>query len=145
LDADWTMTMISDEIERISGYPASDFVLNRARTFASVVHPDDQPEVEREVRDATREHRPFALEYRIVRADSSIAWVLERGQSVAESDGQVWLHGVIFDITERKRAEEILREREVEEARFAELKSARQRIIAAQDEARERIERDLHD
>jgi len=145
LDDDWTMTVIGDEIERISGYPAADFVGNSARTFASIVHPDDRAEVEREVRKATMEDRPFGLEYRVVRADSTIAWVLERGQQVTEADEQVWLHGVIFDITERKRAEEILHQREVEDARMAELKAARVRIIAAQDDARRKIERDLHD
>ncbi len=137
--------MISDEIERISGYPAADFIGNGVRTFASIVHPGDRAEVDREVRSATNQDRPFGLEYRIVRADGSVAWVLERGQQVLESDEQVWLHGVIFDITERKHAEEILRQGEVEEARIAELKAARVRIIAAQDEARCKIERDLHD
>jgi signal transduction histidine kinase len=52
---------------------------------------------------------------------------------------------VIFDITERKRAEELLRQREAEQARIAELEAARARIIAAQDATRRQIERDLHD
>jgi PAS domain S-box-containing protein len=106
LDRNYTMAMISDEIERISGYPASDFILNRARSFVSVIHPDDRADVEREIADATSEDRPFALEYRIVRADGSVAWVLERGQLVVDADEQVSLHGVVFDISERKRAED---------------------------------------
>jgi len=145
LDANWTMFMLSDEIERISGYPASDFVDNARRTFASIIHPDDRDEVEREVRSATAADRPFALEYRIVRADREIVWVLERGQRVVEHDDHAWLHGVIFDITERKRAEEVLRRREAERARIEELEAARVRIIAAQDATRRQIERDLHD
>ncbi len=145
LDRNYTMAMISDEIERISGYPASDFILNRARSFVSVIHPDDRADVEREIADATSEDRPFALEYRIVRADGSVAWVLERGQLVVDADDQVSLHGVVFDISERKRAEDVLRRREAEEARIAELEAARARIIAAQDETRRQIERDLHD
>jgi PAS domain S-box-containing protein len=145
LDRNYTMAMISDEIERISGYPASDFILNRARSFASVIHPDDRADVEREIADATGADRPFALEYRIIRADGSVAWVLERGQLVVDSDDQVSLHGVVFDISERKRAEDVLRLREAEEARIAELEAARARIIAAQDETRRQIERDLHD
>ena len=145
LDRDWTMAMISDEIERISGYPPSDYILNRVRSFESVIHPDDREAVDREIRTATRENRTYALEYRIIRADGTVAWVIDRGQHVVDSDDQGSLHGVIFDITERKRAEEVLRRREAEEARIAELSAARARIIAAQDEIRRRIERDLHD
>jgi signal transduction histidine kinase len=52
---------------------------------------------------------------------------------------------VIFDITERRAAEEALRRREIEEARTAELQASRARIVAAADAARRRIERDLHD
>jgi PAS domain S-box-containing protein len=127
LDPDWTMAVISDAIERISGYPAADFIGSARRTFGSIIHPDDRGEVDRAVRAATSADRPFALEYRIVRADGSTAWVLERGQRVAGTDGAS-LHGVIFDVTERR-----------------ELRAQRARIIAAQDEARRQIGRDLHD
>jgi PAS domain S-box-containing protein len=145
LDRDWTMAVISDEIERISGYPAADFVQSARRTFGSIIHPDDRELVHREVRAATEADHPFALEYRIVRADGALAWVLERGQRVLAPSGEECLHGVIFDITERKHAEAVLRAHAAEQARVAELKAARARIIAAQDATRRRIERDLHD
>jgi PAS domain S-box-containing protein len=145
LDADWTMAVISDEIERISGYPPADFIGNQTRTFASIIHPDDQADVDCEVRAATTEDRPYGLEYRIVRADGEVAWVLDRGQRVGDPESEAPLHGVIFDITERKHAEELLRRREAEETRVAELKAARTRIIAAEDATRRKIERDLHD
>src|SRR3954447_5598936 len=64
-DADWTMDIIGDEIERISGYPASDFVGSAVRTFASVIHPEDRAMVERDVDAAVARGEPFALEYRI--------------------------------------------------------------------------------
>jgi PAS domain S-box-containing protein len=127
LDPDWTMAVISDEIERISGYPAADFIGSARRTYGSIIHPADRGEVDRAVRDATSADRPFALEYRIVRADGKTAWVLERGRQV-DGAGGACLHGVIFDVTERK-----------------ELRAQRARIIAAQDETRRQIGRDLHD
>jgi PAS domain S-box-containing protein len=128
LDPDWTMAVISDEIERISGYPAADFIESARRTYGSIIHPEDRGEVDRVVRAATSADRPFALEYRIVRADGGTAWVLERGQQVVGAEGGACLHGVIFDVTERR-----------------ELKAQRARIIAAQDETRRQIGRDLHD
>jgi hypothetical protein len=42
LDRDWTMHLIGEEIERITGHPAEDFVENRRRTFGSVIHAEDR-------------------------------------------------------------------------------------------------------
>ena len=144
-DADWTMELLSEEIERICGYPPTDFMQNSCRSFASVIHPDDRDDVARSVAQAIEEERPFALEYRMVRADDQVAWVLERGQLVHGNDGRVWLDGAIFDVTERRRAEEALREREAERARLDEVRASRTRIVEAADAARRRLERDLHD
>jgi PAS domain S-box-containing protein len=49
------------------------------------------------------------------------------------------------DVDERRRAEQAMRERDVAEARAAELAAARRRIIEAHDAARRRVTRDLHD
>ncbi len=144
-DPDWTMELISNEIERISGYPAYEFLQNACRSFASLIHPDDREEVNRVIAEAIERGEPFALEYRIVRADGGVRWVLERGQSVDGGQGRTWLDGAIFDVTERRLAEEGLRERETERARLDEVRASRARIVDAADAARRRLERDLHD
>ena len=41
-DADWTMQFLSEAIVNISGYPASDFIDNLVRSYASVIHPEDR-------------------------------------------------------------------------------------------------------
>ncbi len=144
-DTNWTMAWLSSEIERITGYPAADFVDNSVRTFASVIHPDDRDQVQRSVKEAVDVGRPFNLEYRIVRADGDVRWVLERGQAEEPGDGRRWLDGVIFDITVRHAAERALREREVVQAQLAEVRASRARIVDAGDRARREIERNLHD
>jgi len=109
LDSDWDMEFISDNIEAISGYPASDFIRSRVRTFASIIHPDDRQTVEQIVGEAVARAEPFILEYRIVGADSRIRWVYEKGQGVFGAEGTVlWLDGAIFDVTERKLLQEQL-------------------------------------
>ncbi len=138
------LELITDEIERISGYPADNFVASNRRTLMSIIHPDDQQNVLSEVATADAE-RPFSQEYRIVRSDGVVRWVLDRGQLVSGFGGRLWMDGVIFDITERREAEEALRRREIEAARTAELRASRARIVAAADAARRKIERDLHD
>jgi PAS domain S-box-containing protein len=144
-DEHWTMEWLSDEIEEISGYPASDFIDSAVRTFASVIHPDDREQVEHSVLDAVGARRPFTLEYRIRRRDGGERWVLERGQAQEAGDGRRWLDGAIFDITARRAAEQALREHEIVEAQLAEVRASRARILEAADRARREIERNLHD
>jgi PAS domain S-box-containing protein len=144
-DRDWTMHWLSDAAETITGYPASDFVDNSVRTFASVIHPEDRAYVERSVAQAVDAREPFNLEYRIVRRDGGVRWVLERGQAEDGGHGRLRLHGAIFDITLRRAAEQALREREVVEAQLAEVRASRARIVDAADRARREIERNLHD
>jgi PAS domain S-box-containing protein len=136
--------LISDEIERISGHPPAGFLASRRRTLLSLVHAEDRERVERTVEEAAGGSHAFALEYRIVRPDGEVRWVLDRGQVVPGAGG-TWIDGALFDITERRRAEEALRRQEIEEARTEELRASRVRIVEAADAARRRIERDLHD
>jgi PAS domain S-box-containing protein len=140
-----SVELISDEIERISGYPANNFIASAKRTVLSIVHPEDRERVERAVADAAGRRGSFVLEYRIVRADGEVRWVLDRGQLVPGSGGRLWMDGAIFDVTDRRAAEEALRRQEIERARTEELRASRVRIVEAADAARRRIERDLHD
>ena len=80
--SDFMLEMISDEIERISGYPPAGFLASSKRTILSIVHPDDVDEVLEGVARSSEHHEPFVLEYRIVRADGEVRWVLDRGQPV---------------------------------------------------------------
>src|SRR4051812_49825659 len=82
LDSDWTMHVIGDEIERITGYPAADFIENRCRTYMSLVHPHDHRRVEREGWVAGEADRPYELEYRIRTAAGDYPRVLQRGCAV---------------------------------------------------------------
>ena len=144
-DADWTMLGIGDDIERISGYPATDFIASSVRSFSSIIHPDDCVRVHGEVDAAVAAGRSFSLEYRLRRADGEQRWILDRGVLTVDRQGDAWLDGIIFDVTERRTAEELLRKAEAEAARIAELQASRRRIVAAGDAERRRLERNLHD
>jgi PAS domain S-box-containing protein len=143
--ADFVLEAISDEIERISGYPPQNFLASTRRTILSIVHPDDVDVVLESVAHSIEHNEPFVLEYRIVRADGEVRWVLDRGQPVPAPGGRLWLDGALFDITERREAEAALLAHKIEAARTAELRASRQRILEAADAARRKIERDLHD
>lgn len=110
MDEHWTMLFMSDQIEAFSGYPASDFIRNAVRSYASVIHPDDQERVAQGVDEALAKDREWQFEYRIVRRDGSLRWVTERGSAVRDEQGAVrYLDGFILDITDAMQNEARLR------------------------------------
>lgn len=102
-DEHWTMHYMVKEIEKISGYPASDFINSNVRSYASIIHPDDLDLVEKAVEGGVSKNKPYEVEYRIIRKDGEIVWVYEKGQKVPSLDSKVWLNGIIFDINEQKQ------------------------------------------
>ena len=109
IDDNWTMVFISDEIERITGYPAHEFIGNHIRSYASIIHPEDREMVARTVATARIQSRPFTIEYRIMGKDDTVLWVYEKGQTVISEDNREWLDGTIIDISDRIRLEEKLK------------------------------------
>ena len=105
IDSDWTMEFLSDPIEELVGYPSSDFIDNRARTFASVIHPDDRAGLEAEVASSVADRKAYTTDYRVIHRDGSVRYVIERGQAILAADGRVRLDGAIFDVTDRRLAE----------------------------------------
>jgi PAS domain-containing protein len=66
---------ISDAIENIFGYPASDFAHSGTRTFTSIIYSQDIERVEQVVEAALQKRQAFRLEYQIVHADATLRWV----------------------------------------------------------------------
>ena len=124
-DSDWTMSFISKTIEEISGYPASDFVQNAKRSYASIIHPDDRQYVDDTVLKAVNKHEAFVLDYRILYRNHEVRWVFEKGQGIFDEKGNLqYLDGVIFDGTEHKRTELALKKSEkLSRALFTQLSS----------------------
>jgi len=103
---DWEMEFMSDGVEQITGYPASDFLGNGGRTFASIIHPDDAAMVLDQVAGCLARRLPFVVEYRVNTASGEVRWVHEQGRATFGEAGEVLhLDGAIFDIGERKRLE----------------------------------------
>ncbi|WP_157605595.1 PAS domain S-box protein [Rheinheimera sp. SA_1] len=104
-DEHWTMLFISDEVEKLTGYPAKNFIRNKITTFTKITHPDDTEQnrdiVERELAN----HARFSTEYRIMHANGSVRWVQELGRGIFDQNNQLlYIDGFIWDITAQKEA-----------------------------------------
>ena len=77
------------------------------------IHPDDQPRVLAAIDEAIRTKSIFELEHRVLRPDGSLGWMFSRAIPHQDANGEIveWL-GAASDITERKRAEQALRDSE---------------------------------
>lgn len=106
-DRNWTMFYMSDYMEKLVGYPASDFIGNRVRRYGSIIHPEDHAFVIQEIDRALATGSAYSLEYRLIHADGRPCWIAERGRAVLDEHGRpLWLDGVLLDIARQKLAEE---------------------------------------
>jgi PAS domain S-box-containing protein len=81
--------------------------------FSQRVHPDDRPALEQAVQASLVTGGDHAHEFRLVWPDGSVHWIHGRGRPYRDAAGKtVRMVGLAMDITERKRAEEALRESE---------------------------------
>jgi len=89
------------------------------KDFIQYVHPDDRAVVDEEIKRAIRERDIYCIEFRIVRPDGTIYWLSDRGKIYYDQKNEpAYMTGAVFDITERKQAEETLlnTNRQLEEA-----------------------------
>jgi PAS domain S-box-containing protein len=101
--------------------------------FYNALHPEDLARVKEIWRYELERGLPYSLEYRALRPDGSIRWIQARGRGYYDKDRKpLCMVGVVFDVTERKLAEQ---ER-------IELSG---RLINAQERERTRLARELHD
>jgi PAS domain S-box-containing protein len=115
-----TVEFISDEVERLTGYPLSRFVEDKTNGYSALIHEADLEMVQATKRSAVTNKHHFEMEYRIINIHNEARWVFERGQAVYdETDQQVYVDGCIFDITDRKKVEAALEKSEDEVKRLA--------------------------
>jgi signal transduction histidine kinase/DNA-binding response OmpR family regulator len=106
MSADWA------EMHHLVGREFIADTLEPSRAWlGKYIHPDDQAKVTAAIEEAIRTKRVFELEHRVIRLDGTLGWTFSRAVPIFDEAGEIreWF-GAARDVTERKEAEEKLRQ-----------------------------------
>ena len=110
-DATFSLLYLNDRVQDLTGFPKEEFLQNRLRLI-DLQHPDDAPAIRSGIAHALSEQRAYHLTYRLRHCTGAWRWVEEFGRGVFDDAHEhvLFLQGFLSDVTERKQAEEALRE-----------------------------------
>jgi len=132
------LTRVNQKFCEIAGYSAGELL---TKTYIGLTHPQDrQRDMKVLVRVLRGKTDSWSTEKRLVRKDGSVIWVGVNGAALRDQTGRaVRIVAMIADITARKQAEQVLRDRTEQLRRLA------AELTLAEHSARRRIARILHD
>ena len=96
----------SSNCEGLSGYTQEEVC--QPGLWASRIHPENQPRVAAANRAVFETGEPLGAEYRFLRKDGRWIWIQSRCVKIEERGGRRFQHGLLSDVTERKRMEQKL-------------------------------------
>ncbi len=107
-DKNWTVIFMSAGGERLTGYPATDF-LSCKRHFAQQIHPEDQQHVWDDIQAALALRQDFRLQYRMINGAGTVCWCYEEGRGVFDTQGNLlYLEGLVRNDEERHQEQKLL-------------------------------------
>jgi PAS domain S-box-containing protein len=100
---------IGPQIETLLGYTQEEW-LSSPVLWYDRLHPDDRRKLDQEFARGCATGGPFKAECRFLARDGRIVWVHGEARLINDARGfPILLQGVAFDVTETKRAEEVVR------------------------------------
>ena len=105
---------VSPHVTAMTGYSPEEWQA-APELWVKLLHPEDLERVLEENRRTNETGEPFRMEYRLIAKDGRVVWISDQAGIIRDETGQprFW-HGIMYEITERKRAEEAL-QRQLEE------------------------------
>lgn len=130
---------VSPQIEAILGFTQEEWLNDPVRWYQQI-HPDDKDRWSVEAADLFLLGSPLKSLYRVISRDGRVVWFHCEAKMVRNHDGRPWfIHGVGFDISELKIAEEALKKS------AEQLKTLSRRLMEVQEMERRNIALELHD
>ena len=108
-DREWTMQYVSAGCFALTGYHPESLLYNNDISYNDLIAPDYRDTLWQEWKYVLAKRLPFRHAYEITTANGEKKWVFEMGEGVFDEHGQVIaLEGIVVDISERKKYENIL-------------------------------------
>jgi two-component system, cell cycle sensor histidine kinase and response regulator CckA len=121
---------MSDYVETMLGYTAEEW-LSSPDFWQKIIHPEDKERIAGVIAHDFATGKGSTTEFRLIAKDGRIVWVESRRVVITDDEGKaIGVRGVTMDITERKRAEQELRQ---SEERYRELVENAHDIIYSHD------------
>ena len=108
-------------VQSVLGHSES-HLLKNPQLWHDSIHPEDIHRVDAVIKDF-KYGKPFEIEYRIKDIKGNWRWFLDRSIGRQKEDGEIVIEGIATDITDRKRAEEALRQSEEKLTRLKKMES----------------------
>lgn len=130
---------VSPQIEAILGYTQEEWLNDPVRWYQKI-HPDDKDRWSVEAAELFLLGNPLKSLYRVIASDGRVVWFHCEAKMVRNQDGRPWfIHGVAFDITELKTAEDAVKKS------AEQLQTLSRRLMEVQESERRNIALELHD
>jgi diguanylate cyclase (GGDEF)-like protein/PAS domain S-box-containing protein len=105
-DESMSTSYVSPQIHGLLGITPQEYEADPDMWFKHL-HPDDRDRALAAYLEGRSSGEPFTFEYRLIARDGRVVWFSDSAIAVTDADGvPLFVHGVMLDITDRKRAEE---------------------------------------
>ena len=104
----------NDKMAKMLGYPdTASLAEGIGGMVANTIHPDDMPQVQKDLTDSYYEGQTYETTYRMLRKDGSWFWTVDKGKVIRTDDGRLAIVSICNDMTDFVR-----RQKELEQQNF---------------------------
>ena len=121
LGASGVWTYVSPQIEEILGFTPQEWMAD-PELWANQLHPDDRERALNQENERMLSRRDLPpIDYRLLTREGEEIWILDEAVLERDMEGTPLWHGVLYDITDRKRVEGEVERRAAQQAAVARL------------------------
>lgn len=114
-DSQLTMVYCSDGFLQLTGYMKTELRELFDNRFLNMIYEPDRAKVKHDIDIQLQTSEVIDLQYRLIKKDKSLVWVLERGQLIIEINQEPEFYSVLIDITDQRKT---IRELEISNERY---------------------------